>query len=129
VAVAGSSMGGYMALYVGSQYQRQVSKVLAFSPVALDAPMRGYELRGAVVAAGARPAQRIYLDMGDRERVDFCGGQVLLDHLEELRLTVLEAGHTQVRARVIPGARHDERAWGARFLDAYQWAFGDVGSA
>ena len=129
VAVAGSSMGGYMALYVGSQYQRQVSKVLAFSPVALDTPMRGFELRDAVVAAGARPAQRIYLDMGDRERVDFCGSQVLLDHLEELRLTVQEAGHRQVLARVVPGARHDERAWGARFLDAYRWAFDDVGSA
>ncbi len=129
VAVAGSSMGGYMALYVGSQYQRQVSKVLAFSPVALDAPMRGYELRDAVVAAGARPTQHIYLDMGDRERLDFCGRQVLLDHLEELRLTVQEAGHRHVLARVIAGARHDERAWGTRFLEAYQWAFGDMGSA
>ena len=126
VAVAGSSMGGYMALYVGSQYQRQISKVLAFSPVALDAPMRGYELRDAVVRAGARPAQRIYLDMGDRERVDFCGSRELLDHLEELQLMLREAGHRQMLARVVPGARHDERAWGARFLEAYRWAFDDI---
>jgi predicted alpha/beta superfamily hydrolase len=123
VAVAGSSMGGYMALYVGARYQPQVSKVLAFSPVAMDFPMRGYELRDVVVRAGVQQPQRIYLDMGDREKLDFCGSAELVDHLEELRLTVREAGHTEVLARLIPGARHDERAWGGRFLDAYRWAF------
>ena len=42
IAVAGSSMGGYMALYVGARFQQQVSKVMAFSPVLMDFPMRGY---------------------------------------------------------------------------------------
>lgn len=123
VGIAGSSMGGCMSLYVGARYQQQVSKVLAFSPVAMDFPMRGFELRDVVVRAGAPLPQRIYLDMGERERLDFCGPGELLDHLEELRLVVGEAGHTDVLARRIEGARHDERAWGRRFPEAYLWAF------
>lgn len=54
IAVAGSSMGGYMALYVGARFQQQVSKVMAFSPVLMDFPMRGYVLRDEIVRAGFR---------------------------------------------------------------------------
>jgi len=123
VGVAGSSMGGYMSLYVGARHQEQVAKVMAFSPVAMDFPMRGYLLRDVLVRAGAHHPQRVYLDMGDREKLEFCGPQELVDHLEELRLTMTEAGHTQLLARVVPGDRHDERAWGRRFPQAYRWAF------
>lgn len=123
VGVAGSSMGGYMSLYTAARYPELVSKVMAFSPVALDVPMRGYELRDVVVRAGARYPQRVYLDMGDREKLEFCGPQELVDHLAEMRLTMAEAGHTQVEARVVEGGRHDERAWGSRFPQAYEWAF------
>ena len=123
VAVAGSSMGGYMALYVGARYQRQVSKVMAFSPVLMDFPMRGYLLRDEIVRAGAREPQRIYADMGDREVLDFCGSRELQDHLEEVRLTLEEAGHTDVLTRLVTGDRHDERAWARRFPPAYLWVF------
>ncbi len=126
VAVAGSSMGGYMALYIGATYQRHVSKIMAFSPVLMDFPMRGYLLRDVIVQAGAAQPQRIYADMGDRERLDFCGSTALVEHLEEVRLTLAEAGHEQVLTRLIPGDRHDERAWARRFPGAYLWVFDGV---
>jgi hypothetical protein len=97
---------------------------MAFSPVAMDDPMRGYLLRDRIVSARAVPAQRYYLDMGDREKLDFVRDpQILVDHLEQLHQTLLTAGHQEVLARVIPGGRHDERAWGRRFPEAYLWAF------
>ncbi len=124
VGVAGSSMGGYMSLVVGTRYQDRVSRVLAFSPVALDEPMRGFELREAIVGAGAPVAQRYYLDMGDRERLDYVRNpQELVDNLEGLRSALVHAGHRDVLARIVPGGRHDERAWARRFPEAYLWAF------
>lgn len=127
VGVAGSSMGGYMSLLVGAQCPDSVSKVMAFSPVVMDEPMRGYVLRERILAAGSTPPQRYYLDMGDRERLDFVRDpQILVDHLKGLRLTLVEAGHRDVLARVIPGGRHDELAWARRFPEAYLWAFHGV---
>ncbi len=122
IGVAGSSMGGYMSLYVASQYPDLVSKCLAFSPVMMDFPMRGFEVRD-IVAKGVQADQRIYLDMGDRERLEFCGPAELSDHLEELRLTL--QGRAEILTRLCQGA-HDERAWSKRFPQAYRWAFDGV---
>lgn len=122
VGVAGSSMGGYMALYVAARYPQLLGNCLAFSPVMMDFPMRGFEMRDFIVRAGAT-GQRMYIDMGDRETLDFCGPRDLVDHLEELRLMLREAGHEDFQARLIPGGRHDERAWSHRFPEAYLWAF------
>ena len=124
VAVAGSSMGGYMSLYVASQYPELVSKCMAFSPVMMDFPMRGFAVRDAV-AKGLRADQRVYVDMGDRERLEFCGPAELVDHLEELRLTL--NGRAELFSRVT-GGHHDERSWAARFPQAYLWAFDGVRS-
>ncbi len=127
VGIAGSSMGGYMSLFVGAEYQATVSKVMAFSPVLLDEPMRGDELRDVILAAGAAYPQRYYLDMGDRERLEYVlDPRVLVEHLEEVRLTLEAAGHADVLARVVAGGRHDERAWAKRFPEAYLWAFHGV---
>jgi hypothetical protein len=76
-----------------------------------------------MVAKGVRADQRIYLDMGDRERLEFCGPEDLVDHLEELRLTLQD--RVGLLARVVPG-RHDERSWSGRFPQAYLWAFDGV---
>jgi predicted alpha/beta superfamily hydrolase len=127
IGVAGSSMGGYMALFVGARYQHRVSKVMAFSPVALDQPMRGHTLLEAITEAGAAPTQRHYLDMGDRERLEYVhDAKVLVNHLEDIRMTLAAAGHRDVLARVVEGGRHDERAWARRFPEAYLWAFHGV---
>lgn len=124
VGVAGSSMGGYMSLFVGSRYADRVSKVMAFSPVVLDDPMCGQRVREAIVAGGVVGPQRYYLDMGDRERLEYVRQPAeLVEHLDQLRLMLQRAGHCEILARVIPGGRHDERAWSRRFPQAYLWAF------
>ena len=89
----------------------------------MDFPTRGYELRDGTMRPGAQRPQRIHLDMGEREKLAFCGAQELADHLEKLRLAVAEAGHADVWVRMIRGVRHDEWAWGHRFPEAYRWAF------
>lgn len=124
VAAAGASMGGYMSLVVGTKYSESVSKVMAFSPVAMDFPMRGFQLRELIAAAGSALPQRFYLDMGDRERLDFTKHpEELVNHLARLRETLEAAGHSDVLTRVVPGGRHDERAWARRFPQAYLWSF------
>ena len=125
VGVGGSSMGGYMSLYLAARYPELIGACLAFSPVVMDFPMRGYELRDYIVRAG-NTDQRFYLDMGDREKLEFCGPADLVDHLDELRRMLQEAGHQHVVSRLIEGGRHDERSWSKRFRDAYLWAFFDV---
>jgi enterochelin esterase-like enzyme len=122
VGVAGSSMGGYMALYVGACYPESVSKVMAFSPVVMDFPMRGQGVREAIRDAAVLHRQRHYLDMGDREKLEFCGPADLVQHLYELRDDVAQ-GRGGLLARVIEGDRHEERAWARRFPQAYLWAF------
>lgn len=123
VGVAGSSMGGYMSLYTAARFPKLVSKVIAFSPVLMDYPMRGWEIRDFIVRAGAQLPQRFFLEMGDRETVEFAGPRQLADHLEEVRLTLLEAGHDEVLARLVPRGRHDERHWAKQFPAAFLWAF------
>lgn len=125
VGVGGSSMGGYMSLYLAARYPDLVGSCLAFSPVIMDFPMRGYEMRDYIIQTGPTD-QRFYLDMGDREKLEFCGPAELAGHLDELRLMLDEAGQRHVVSRLIAGGRHDERSWSRRFLDAYLWAFFDV---
>lgn len=124
VGVAGSSMGGYMSLYSAATYPELISKVLAFSPVVLDHPMAGYLLRDYLVAQAAPQPQRIYLDMGDAEELEYIDSPVdLVRNLEALELALRSAGHREVVARIIPGGTHSERSWAARFAEVYLWAF------
>ena len=125
VAIGGSSMGGYMSLYGAARYPQAYGIVLAFSPVALDFPMRGGVLRDYLVSQGAPAAQRIYLDMGDSEHLDYIDApEVLVEgSLRPLADALVSAGHQNVTTRVIPGGEHNEHAWGARFGEVYRWAF------
>lgn len=123
IGIAGSSMGGYMSLYIAARYPQLVSKVIAFSPVLLDFPLRGWELRDYIVQTGARLPQRFFLEMGDRERIDFANSRELVDHFEEVQLMLQRAGHSDVFARIIPRGRHDERHWANQFPGAFLWAF------
>ena len=124
VGIAGSSMGGYMALYCAARHSERVSRVLAFSPVVLDHPMRGQVLREYLRERGAPLPQRIYLDMGDDEHLDYVASPGdLVDSLAALRDDLLAAGHRDVTTRVIPGGTHSERSWGARFPRVFRWAY------
>lgn len=121
VAVAGSSLGGYMTLYTATRFGDQVGAGLAFSPVALDQPMAGQVLRDYL--AGSTPVwpQRYYLDMGDDEDLNYSTREALVANLGPLEVALRAAGHADIWSRVIPGGVHDEVAWGERFGEVVDW--------
>ena len=124
VGVAGSSMGGYMSLFTAAAYPDLVGRVMAFSPVVLDHPMAGHRLRDYLAERGGSEAQRIYLDMGDNEELPYIESpEDLVANLWALASTLQAAGQSDLVARVVPGGDHSERSWGARFEEAYRWAF------
>ncbi len=128
VGLAGSSLGGYMALYVGVRHPNTFGRLLVFSPVVLDEPMAGHELRDLIVHLGVAPGTWVYLDMGDAEDLAY------IDHpdrlVADLALTAGALAHSvrppeRLVSRVMPGAAHDEDAWAQRFGPALLWAFFD----
>jgi alpha-glucosidase len=128
VGLSGSSMGGYMTLYVGARHPDAFGRLLAFSPVVLDEPMAGHELRAYLVHRGFDPGTWVYLDMGAAEDLSY------IDHPDRLVANLAEtagAVAASVRpperlvSRVVPGAAHDELAWGARLAEVLLWAFAD----
>jgi enterochelin esterase-like enzyme len=131
VGLAGSSMGGYMTLYVGVRHGERFGRLLSFSPVALDEPMAGASLREFIVHRGFDPGTWVYLDMGDAEELSYVEhpGR-LVENLAQTAAAVRAAARPpeRVATRVVPAAAHDELAWGARFAEVLLWAFAD-GSA
>jgi predicted alpha/beta superfamily hydrolase len=128
VGLAGSSMGGYMTLFVGARHTDVFGRLLAFSPVVLDEPMAGHELRDYLVHRGFDAGTWAYLDMGGAEELSYVDHpDRLVENLAETAAAVVHSARppAQVVTRVIPGAAHDERAWGARFGEVLLWAFAD----
>lgn len=121
VAVAGSSLGGYMSLYTSARFGDQIGAALAFSPVALDQPMAGHVLRDFIATSPASHPQRYYLDMGDDEDLDYTTREALVANLGPIEEALRAAGHTDIWSRVIPGGVHDEVSWGERFGEVVDW--------
>jgi predicted alpha/beta superfamily hydrolase len=128
VGLAGSSMGGYMTLFTGVRHPEVFGRLLAFSPIVLDEPMAGHALRDFMVHRGFDPGTWVYMDMGDAEELSY------IEHPDRVVANLAETTAALARSvrpperlvsRVIPGARHDELAWGARFGDAVLWAFAE----
>jgi len=128
VGLAGSSMGGYMTLFVGARHTDVFGRLLAFSPVVLDEPMVGHELRDHLVHRGFEAGTWAYLDMGGAEELSYVEHpDRLVENLAGTAAAVVNSVRppAQVVTRVIPGAAHDERAWGGRFGEVLLWAFAD----
>ena len=126
VGLSGSSLGGYMTLFVGARHTDVFGRLLAFSPIVLDEPMAGRELRDFLVHRGFDPGTWVYLDMGDAEELSYIDHpDRVVENLADTTAAVANAARppAHVVSRVIPGAGHDERAWGARFGEVLLWAF------
>jgi enterochelin esterase-like enzyme len=121
-ALAGSSMGGYMTLYVGTRLKERFSKLMAFSVVAQDDPMHGYELRN-YIEQNSDPINyptRIYMDMGTQERLAYAPEpEMLIEGMQAMCSSVKKAGHSDVSCPLISGGLHDEISWSERFADVY----------
>lgn len=119
-ALAGSSLGGLLSLYVAWRHPSVFSRVGAFSPSVMWA---SGELPRRWTTRAPGP-ERLYLDAGTGERFD--GGSFVLDYgagARDLATHLRRIGYADDALRVVldPGGTHDEAAWGRRFGPAARW--------
>lgn len=122
-AIGGSSMGGYMTLYVGTRHTARFGVLLSFSPAVLPDPMRGDLLFDFLASQPLAPSTRVYLDMGDQEDLSYTTPEALVARLWQTREAVAGQAPAELVARVVAGAAHTEVDWAARFAEVYLWAF------
>ena len=103
-AVAGSSMGGLMALYAGTVYNRVFTKAACLSPsIGIDFPALTEDIRGSEIG----PDTRIYMDLGSEELAWFRDGYRYLENIEDI---LAEKGAFPC-LRLIAGGTHSEASW------------------
>lgn len=112
--IAGSSMGGLMALYAVTAYNEVYSRAAALSPCFWAG---GQELHKLLSDTPLRTPTRVYMDYGTAEiRPDDreCLAEVFKGAAE------LTLSGADVDTRIVPGALHNEAAWEKRipiFMD------------
>lgn len=112
--IAGSSMGGLMALYAVTAYNEVYSRAAALSPCFWAGGQALHRLLADTKLSGTT---RVYMDMGTGEDPE--GKFIRLAEMFEGAAELTGAG-AQVAARVVPGALHNEAAWEKRipiFMD------------
>lgn len=119
-AVAGSSLGGLISLWMHLRQPNVYGRVGAFSPTV----MWGYRQLWHHWRAHTHHWSRIYLDAGEHEWVDVGGlpldyGQATRDFF--LHLKSLGYGDHELRLVLEPGGEHHETAWQRRLPDALRW--------
>ena len=111
--IAGSSMGGLMAVYAAVACNKVFSRAAALSPCLFLHPRR---LDALIKQENLIRPTRIYMDYGSAE-TDEKTGEWSQMFLFASRLS--KAG-AHIAARVVPGAEHNEAAWEKRiplFMD------------
>lgn len=112
--IAGSSMGGLMALYAVTAYNEIYSRAAALSPSLWAG---GKQLQALLSGTSLRSQTRIYMDLGTGEIRPGRGSMMTEMFRDAARLT---AAGADVAARAVPGAVHNEAAWEKRipvFMD------------
>jgi len=123
--VAGSSMGGFISLYLGLVYDDVFSKIGAFSTAVW---FKHDELLKLIHEHGPDTDSKWYLDIGTNETSsdevsDF--NKIYLDGTMAVYDTLLQVGVKEecIKLVVDEGAQHNEAAWAKRFPDAFRWLF------
>jgi predicted alpha/beta superfamily hydrolase len=115
--LGGSSLGGLVTMHLGLRYPHYFGKLMVMSPsVWWD---RGVILR-EVEWLKAKPATRIWLDMGTKE------GHILLEQARMLRDHLLAQDwrlKDDLHYHEARGARHTESAWAKRVGPALRFLF------
>lgn len=102
--ICGSSMGGLMALYGATAYNRFFNSAICLSPSLWIAPDKLYDL---LDKAKINPDTCIYMDYGSREMSNHEGTREAL--LEATRLLVNK--NVNATLRIIQGGTHSEASW------------------
>jgi len=102
--IAGSSMGGLMALYGATVYNHVFQRAACLSPSLWTSPKKILKL---VNQADVQPDTTIYMDYGSRE----------MDNHPESRQALMDMNHlllskgVNLAFRIIPGGDHSEASW------------------
>lgn len=102
--IAGSSMGGLMALYAVMEYNRYFSRAAALSPSLWVAPGKVDTL---IRTARIPPGTVVYMDYGSRE-LDFHINTP--ERYRRVSTLLLERG-VHLTTRIVPGGNHNEASW------------------
>lgn len=119
--LAGSSLGGLMALYGAMEYSDIFGFVAAFSPALAVENMAGNNvLFEALKNKKKMDSVKIYVDMGKDEY----GTYKEVDFLHKL---LLESGVTEKNLKLVKDdlGRHCELDWSKRFPEAIKWIFNE----
>lgn len=103
-AIAGSSMGGLMALYASCAYADVFMKAACLSPSLWIAPD---EILGILKESDVKNGTVIYMDYGSREMKNHPETEEMLSKTCEL----LSGKGAFVTYRLIPGGTHSESSW------------------
>ena len=114
--IAGSSMGGIMALWAAVEYNGVFSRAAALSPSLWLEPRRMAEAIRRRDLSGTR----VYLDMGGGEAE---GDGRLITTMFETAKRLANSG-AEAAARVVPGALHNEAAWEKRIPVFFDYLMG-----
>ncbi len=116
-ALGGSSLGGLITLALGLEYPDVFSKLAVLSP---SIWWDNRSILGLVNALRAKPAVKIWLDMGTAEGLRHLRDADLLHRRLVMRGWKDDVDLKYVRAS---GAIHDEDAWAERFEQVLQFLF------
>lgn len=123
--IAGSSMGGFISLYLGVEYPEVYSKVGAFSTAVWFADQALFQHLSKLDLSYKT---KWYLDIGTEETSskkveDF--NKLYVDGTLSVEKYLLKLGvpREDVKVVVEDGATHFETAWARRFPEAFKWLF------
>ena len=102
--LAGSSMGGLMALYGATAYNSVFQRAACLSPSLCVAPGKVMEL---IARARIRPDTTIYMDYGENEMANHVASQAVIPSAVYLLLTK----GVNLAFRIVPGGNHSEASW------------------
>lgn len=123
--IAGSSMGGFISLYIALEYEDVFSKVGAFSTAVWFADK---ELLALIHDHAPDIPIKWYLDVGTMESSnsnisDF--NDIYIKGTMEVYESLLQVGVKEENLKIVidEGAKHEEEAWARRFPNAFDWLF------
>ena len=102
--IAGSSMGGLMALYAVTAYNHVFSRAACLSPSLWVAPGKLLEI---AARAAIRRGTLVYMDYGERELDNHGASQQTLISMAQLLLVK----GVNLTFRIAPGGTHSEASW------------------
>ena len=102
--IAGSSMGGLMALYGVTCYNKVFQRAALLSPSLWVAPSKLYNM---VARANMKFDTTIYMDYGSEEMFNHDGSDDALISMT----TLLLKKRANLTFRIVPGGTHSEASW------------------